>query len=592
MPAPPRAVIGAPSTTSLSGRLWRVAQPPAHAAARLAHSLGVPELLGRILAARGITADAAPGFLAPTLRAMLPDPSCLTDMDRLAARLAQAVIAQQTVGIFGDYDVDGACATTLLADLLAGLGCPVLTHVPDRMTEGYGPNPPALAALVGNGARLVVCVDCGTSANAALASLAGQADCVVLDHHLSPHRPAAVAAIVNPNTPPDQSGLGQLCATGLVFMAGIALLRALRAAGWFATRPEPDLLATLDLVALATVCDMMPLTGLNRAFVAQGLKIMAANKRPGLAALLHLGQAKLPPSTATCGFVLGPRINAGGRIAAPDLGVKLLRAQNPAEADGLAALLDSINRQRQTVEADMQHAAMAQASAQHAAGHAVLLVAASQWHPGVVGIVAGRLKEKFNRPACVAALADGIARGSGRSVPGFDLGAAILAARDAGLLLSGGGHAMACGFAVAESKLPALRAFLDTALAGAAALPAQPPLDIDAILPAEAATLDTAAALARLEPFGPANPEPVLAMPRMTIAYAQTIGRDGTTIRLGLISEAGTRLQAIAFRAANSPLGEALLARATPLTLAGNFRAETYNNQPRATFSVLDAAIA
>ncbi len=586
--------MAAPSLTvaarhSLAGRVWHWRDPPADAVSGLMRGLALPELLARILAGRGITAETAPVFLDPTLRALLPDPARLAGMETLAARLARAVRTRETVGIFGDYDVDGACATALLAGLLRRLGCPVITHVPDRMTEGYGPNAPALAAMVGNGATLVVCVDCGTTADAVLATLAPRADCLVLDHHLAPIRPASVAAIVNPNIPPDTSGLGDLCATGLVFMALVALLRALRAAGQFATLPEPDLRAELDLVALATVCDMMKLTGLNRAFVAQGLKVMAANRRPGLAALLRVAQASLPPGTSTCGFALGPRINAGGRIAAPDLGLKLLLSQDQAEAEGLANLLDSINRKRQTVEAEVQNQAMAAARAQYAAGHPVLLVAGPQWHPGVVGIVAGRLKDAFNRPACVAALADGIARGSGRSVSGLDLGAAILAARAAGLLDHGGGHAMACGFATAEARLPALHAFLNQALAAAASLPAQPDLIVDATLHAAAATPETASALGRLAPFGASNPEPVLAMPRMTVNYAQPVGRDGATLRLSLSDETGARVPAIAFRARGSALGEALLRRDGPLTFAGQFRAETYQGQMKTIFSVIDA---
>jgi single-stranded-DNA-specific exonuclease len=554
--------------------------------------LALPDLLGRILAARGIGLDHAEEFLAPTLRALLPDPSVLHGMDAAADRLAHAVRAGQTVAVFGDYDVDGACAGAVLALFLRALGTTTIGYVPDRLTEGYGPNANALRHLAESGAALIVCVDCGTAAADALASIHNQADVLVLDHHKSDTVPPTAHAVVNPNAPPDTSGLGQLCAAGVTFLTVVATLRALRRAGFFATRKEPDLRDLLDLVALATVCDMMPLAGLNRAFVTQGLKVMARASRPGIAALMRAADSRDPiPSATTCGFVLGPRINAGGRIAQADLGLRLLLAEDPAEAEGLASALDAINRQRQSVEAGILDAALEEADRQCQAGRAVLLIAQPQWHSGVVGIVAGRVKERFNRPSCVAAIADGVARGSGRSVAGHDLGAAITEAQLAGLLLTGGGHAMACGFSAAEVALDRLHDFLDQRLNSAALLPKAADLDLDATLPLGAATLETARQIERLAPFGQGNPEPLFLVPRAQVTYAERLGRDGNTVRVQLRGEDGTKVKAIAFRAGQTSLGEALLARAGPLHLAGHLRAESWNGRAGVSLFVVDAAV-
>ena len=457
----------------------------------IAQRAGVPEVIGRLLAARGIDIDAACHFLEPTLRALLPDPSRLTDMDVAAERLADAVVRGETVGVFGDYDVDGACSSAVTITLLRQLGCTVMHHVPDRMAEGYGPNIPALLSLAERGASLVVCVDCGTAANDALAALAGRAEVVVLDHHKAETTPRAALATVNPNRLDDQSGLSMLCASGVAFLAGVALVRSLRRRGFFAARAEPDLIALLDLVALATVCDVMPLTGVNRALVCQGLKVMGRRARPGVAALLIVAQARATLNAGTCGFVLGPRINAAGRIAEADLGLRLLLCEDPAEAAVLAARLDDVNRQRQEVEAGILDAALREAESRAAAGHAALVVAGADWHPGVVGIVAGRIKERFNRPACVAGVADGIAKGSGRSVPGLDLGAAVIAARQHGILLTGGGHAMAAGFSLPADRLADFTAFLNERLSDAAQLPSAAHLSVEGTLAVAGATTNS-----------------------------------------------------------------------------------------------------
>ncbi len=579
--------------TSLTGRRWLWRNGEDRVGLGIAQRLGLPEVVGRLLAARGVDMETAAHFLDPTLRALLPDPSVLSDMDRAADRLARAVQKSETVGVFGDYDVDGACSAAIMVILLRGLGCRVLTHVPDRLLEGYGPNGPALLQLVQQGATLIVCVDCGTAAAVALAAVQGQADIVVLDHHASDGPPPPVLATVNPNRLDDASGLGGVCAAAIAFLAAIATLRALRRAGFFAGRAEPDLRELLDLVALATVCDVMPLRGLNRALVTQGLRVMARRARPGIAALLEAAAARDLPTAFTCGFALGPRINAAGRISQADLGLQLLLCGDPTEAKALAATLDATNRQRQAVEAEMLEAALEQAAAQSAAGHAAMLVHGAGWHPGVVGIVAGRIKERHNRPACVGALADGLVRGSGRSVAGVDLGSAIMAARQAGLLVTGGGHAMAAGFALHERDLPAFHAFLNERLAHAAALPRVADLPVEGTLAVPGATVDLAQQLARLSPYGNGNEEPVFVLPRAQVVRADRIGKEGATIRAYVQGEGGgPRLKTLLFRARDGALADALLSRSAPLHLAGHLRAEEWNGSITAGFFIADAALA
>ena len=526
------------------------------------------------------------------MRALLPDPSSLTDMDAAAERIAQAVRHGETVGVFGDYDVDGAASAALMIGLLRDLGCKVVFHIPDRLTEGYGPNGPALRDLVAQGARLILCVDCGTAAAEALSVVHNQADVIVLDHHKIDGAPPPIRATVNPNRLDDSSGMGLLCAAAVAFLTAVALIRTLRRQGFFQTRAEPDLLGLLDLVALATVCDVMPLTGLNRALVTQGLKVMARRARPGIAALLDVAQATDPPSAFTCGFALGPRINAAGRISEADLGVRLLLCEDPVEARALAATLDAVNRQRQEVELSMLEAAMAEAQAQSDAGHPALLIAGADWHPGVVGIVAGRIKERFNRPTCVAAIADGIAKGSGRSVSGIDLGGAVIAARQQGILLTGGGHAMAAGFALRAERLADFHAFLNDRLAAAKNLPAAADLTVEAALSVPGATTELAQQVLRLAPFGNANSEPVFVLPRVRVMRADRIGREGATIRAFVEGEGGgVRLKTLLFRAREGALADALLNRdGLPLNLAGHLRAEAWNGRQSAGFFISDAA--
>ena len=578
---------------SLNGRSWVWRTGCDRLGFAIAQRLELPEIVGRILAARDVALDDAADFMAPTLRALLPDPATLADMDAAAARLAHAVRRRETVAVFGDYDVDGACSAAIMTLFLRQLGCAVLPYVPDRLAEGYGPNGPALQRLAAQGATLVVCVDCGTSAHDALSVLSGAADVVVLDHHKAEGPPPPVIATVNPNRLDCRSGLNHLCAAGVAFMTAVATLRLLRRAGDLAGRPELDLMSLLDLVALATVCDVMPLTGLNRALVAQGLRVMGRRTRPGIAALLDVAQrdrARDAPTAMTCGFGLGPRINAGGRISEADLGLRLLLCEDPLDARLLAERLDAVNRQRQTVEAGVLASAIEEADRQMQAGQGVLLVCGEGWHPGVVGIVAGRLRERFHRVSCVGGIVGGVVKGSGRSVPGHDLGAAILAARQSGLLATGGGHAMAAGFSMHPDRHARLHDFLCERLPVAAGAPSRPHLPVEAVVSAEGATLDLAQHLGRLAPFGTANEEPVLVVPDVRVTRADRLGNDGNTLRAFVAGEGGARLKALLFRAGDGKLGQALEDRGGRLHLAGHLRAESWNGTQSVGLCVVDAA--
>ncbi len=576
---------------SALGRAWAWRAADERAGLMLAQRLEVPELVGRLLAARGIGAETAADFLEPKLRALLPDPSVLLDMAAAAARLADAARRAERVAVFADYDVDGACSGALMVLGMRALGCEVSHYVPDRLSEGYGPNAPAIAGLCEAGATLIICVDCGIAAHAALAAAQGRADVVVLDHHKAEGPPPPILAAVNPNRLDCTSGLRQLCAAGVAFLALVALHRELRRTGFFAGRAEPDLMAMLDLVALASVCDVVPLLGVNRALVAQGMRVMARRARPGIAALLDVSGARGDITAYTLGFALGPRINAGGRIAAPDLGLRLLLADDAVEARDMAEKLDAVNRRRQEVEAGVLQDALDQGAAQLAAGHGVLLVRGAGWHPGVVGIIASRLKEKFNRPSLVAGVAEGVAKGSGRSVTGLDLGAAVIYARAKALLLTGGGHAMAAGFSCTEERLPEFHAVLEERLSGATQLPAAGELLIDGALTVRGATVEMAGQIERLAPFGAGNEEPIFALPRARVVKADRVGSEGSVVRAFLEGEDGGRLKAVCFRAKDGPLAGLLLgARGVPLHLAGHLRAERWNDNVTAGFQIVDAS--
>jgi len=576
---------------SLCGRRWRQRGGDDRAGLTLAQRLGVPEILGRVLAARGIEAEGAERFLNPTLRDQLPDPSSLIDMDRAIERLVRAVTAGELIAIFGDYDVDGATSAALLRRFLASVGGRVVVYVPDRMKEGYGPNAPALLRLRSEGVSVAVTTDCGITAHAPLAAAAAAGlDVVVIDHHIGePEIPRAVA-VVDPNRLDEASPHGVLAAVGVAFLLAVGINRALRQAGWYAERAEPDLTRLLDLVALGTICDVVPLTGVNRALVAQGLKVMRSLGNTGIAALAEVAGIGERLDAYHAGFILGPRVNAGGRVGRADAGSRLLATDDAGEAKALAQALHQWNAERRDIEARVLEEAIE--VVERAGSHLPIAFGASEsWHPGVIGIVAGRLKERYNRPACVVALASGIGKGSGRSIAGFALGAAVIAARQAGLLVNGGGHAMAAGFTVAEERLPALRDFLAARIAETAG-PAGlvPELGLDGMLMPAAATPDFVTLLERLAPFGAGNAEPRFAFPAVRVLKADVVG--DAHIRLVLAEPASNqRLKAIAFRCLDSDMGRAFLnGRGQGFHLAGHLRADTWQGRNEVQLLVDDAA--
>jgi single-stranded-DNA-specific exonuclease len=582
---------------SATGRSWRdrLDERGAARALAIAQRHELPELLARILAGRNVDADGVEAFLDPTVRRSMPDPHVLTAMKEAAARIADAVERGECVAIFGDYDVDGATSAAVLARYLHQCGIEPLIHIPDRLFEGYGPNVEAVRGLAARGATLLVCVDCGTTSVEPLHEAKSLGvDVVVIDHHQADESLPPAVAIVNPNRRDDLSGLGHLAAVGLTFMTVVALNRVLRERGyWREGRPEPDLLALLDDVALGTVADVVPLIGLNRAFVAKGLIALRRRERPGHVSLMDVARLAAPPEAWHLGFLLGPRINAGGRIGRADLGVRLLIENDPIEAARIAGELDRLNRERQTIEQDTL--AQAEAEAMAALGleekGAVVVTAAEGWHPGVVGLVAARLKEKFGRPAFAIALEPGgVGTGSGRSIVGVDIGRVVRRAVTEGLLIKGGGHAMAAGVTLRKDALAPLRAFLEAAL-GADVETARRAsgLLIDGAVTAAAANVDLVAMIGRAGPFGSGNPEPVIALPAHTVSYAEEVGQAHVRVRLKAAD--GAAVNGIAFRAAGQKLGAALREhRGRQVHAAGSFAIDRWQGEERVQFKLTDIA--
>ena len=580
---------------SLTGKRWEERLADSRQALALSQQLGLPEIIGRVLAARGVDQDDAARFLNPTLRAYLPDPSAFQDMDRAAARLLRAIEGGEKIAVFGDYDVDGATSSAVLARFFAALGIELQIYIPDRLSEGYGPNAPALKRLKAAGVDLVITVDCGITAFDALAEAAAAGlEVIVVDHHAAEPRLPAAAAVVNTNRLDDVSGQGPLAAVGGAFLVTVALNRALRDAGWYTRngRREPDLLQWLDLVALGTVCDVVPLTGLNRALVAQGLKVMAARRNAGLVALSDVSRIDEKPGTYHAGFLLGPRVNAGGRVGEAPLGARLLTCDDPGEASEIAARLDGYNAERKQIELQVLDQAIRQVE-ETGPGRGLVVAASEGWHAGVIGIVASRLKERFNRPALVVALEGGVGKGSARSVPGVDLGAAVIAARQEGLLINGGGHPMAAGLTVAQEHLNELTAFLDARLARRLAeIDYQPSLGIDGALKPRGATLELLADLERCGPFGVGNVQPRFALPAVRVSKASVVGENHVRCFLGdAKGSGGGSLKAIAFRALDSDLGPALLQTAgLPLHVAGRLQIDRWGGREGVQFIIEDAA--
>ncbi len=553
------------------------------------------DIVGQLLMARGIALSDLPQHRDPSLRNFLPDPSHFADMDRAAERLAEAVISAEKLTIYGDYDVDGATSAALLVRLLRMLGHDADHYIPDRLLEGYGPSGEALLRLGQSGSSLIVTVDCGAMAHEAL-GLAHDAgiDVIVVDHHkCSPELPKAYA-LVNPNRLDEsETGAthGHLAAVGVAFVLAVALVRTLRGRGFFADRPEPDLLSLLDLVALGTVADVAAIRGLNRAFVAQGLKVMAKRRNVGMAALIDASRLTRAPSCSDCGFALGPRINAGGRVGEATLGVRLLTTQDPVEAAAIAQQLSRLNEERRGIEAAVQEAAEEQLAAQH--NRSVIVVAGHGWHPGVIGIVAGRIKEKTGKPALVIALdaEEGLGKGSGRSITGVDLGAAIIDATKAGLLVKGGGHAMAAGLTVAEDQLEAFSDWLEERLAGPVSRAAsQQVLRLDLALAPRGLTPELVETLEQAGPFGMGWPGPRIAVGPVRLVKADIVGTDH--LRVIASGDDGASFKAIAFRAAETTLGQTLLhgAKGRKLWLAGRPKLDDWGARPAAELHLEDAA--
>ncbi|EKF41030.1 single-stranded-DNA-specific exonuclease RecJ [Nitratireductor indicus] len=579
---------------SARGLAWehRLDQRGENIALAIAQNHGIPDIVARVLAGRGVGQDDAERFLAPTIRDLLPDPASLTDMEAAAARLAEAIRRGERVAIFGDYDVDGAASSAMMKRFLAHYGIEAEIYIPDRIFEGYGPNPDAMRELVQRGASLIVTVDCGVnSVEAVAAANAAGADVVVLDHHqVGGELPPAVAS-VNPNREDDLSGQGHLCAAGVVFLALVQTVKELRRQG--ATKTPPDLLSMLDLVALATVCDVVPLVGVNRAFVVKGLLAARQMLTPGLAALARVSRIGEPLNPYHFGFLIGPRINAGGRIGNAALGSNLLATNDPAEAASIAETLDRLNTERQDMETVMLAEARAEADAELLSGEgpAVLVTASERWHPGIVGLIASRLKDHARRPTFAIAFdPSGKGTGSGRSIPGFDLGKLVREAVSEGLLVKGGGHAMAAGITVERAKLGALRAFFeDRAATAVKSLRDAESLKIDAALSADGAGLALLDELEKAGPYGSGHPTPVVALPRHRLNDARIVGNGH--IRIELRSQTGARLEGIAFRAAETDLGNFLFkSRGAIVHAAGTLAVNHWNGNRRVQLRLQDAA--
>lgn len=595
LPAENDLVLGV--LRSFNGRAWRFRVADERAALALAQGTGLDAVTARVLIGRDISIDTVDRFLNPSLRADMPDPAVLRDMAAAAARLADAVMRDEEVAVFGDYDVDGATSSAVLLRYFKAIGRRLRLYVPDRQLEGYGPNTPALELLARQGVRLVIAVDCGTLAFQPFAAArAAGLDIVVSDHHQAEPLLPEVCALVNPNRLDDDSGLGQLAAVGVTFLLVVALNRELRRRNFFEGRPAPDLMALLDLVALGTVADVVPLVGLNRTFVTQGLKVMAGRGNVGLAALMDVARIDTAPTAYHLGYLLGPRVNAGGRVGQADLGAQLLATDDPDFAAAIAARLDALNRERQAIEKEVEAAAVEAVEARLARSNGpgpLVLAAGEGWHPGVIGIVASRLKERYRRPTFVlSVLDDGRAKGSGRSIPGIDLGAAVAAARAMGLIDEGGGHAMAAGITLPAGRLAELEDFwagrfetlVDQALA-------RDGLKIDAALGLAGINGDLVTRLSQVAPFGQGNPEPRFVLPSIRIAHAAPMGKGH--LRLRLEDAGGRSAEAVAFRSGDGAVVEGLAAaaaRGVPVHLAGHVRAEIWQGRSRLRLFIEDAA--
>ncbi len=579
---------------SAAGQVWKFRPSDDRLVLAMCQRHGLPDILARLLVARGVTLEDVPNYLEPRLRDLLPDPSCLTDMDKAAERLALAVERDEKIAVFGDYDVDGATSSAVLSRYFGALGKQLRVYIPDRQKEGYGPNIDAFRQLQDEGHNLIVTVDCGTMAHETLgaAHVAG-IDVIVADHHQTGGGLPTCFALVNPRRADDTSGLGHLAAVGVTFLLVIAVNRALRRSGYFDTRDEPDVLGLLDMVALGTVCDVVPLQGLNRALVRQGLTVAAQTSNEGIRALARVSRAAAQMGTYEFGFQLGPRLNAGGRVGEASLGVRLLSTESSEEASGFAMRLDDLNTERRAIEAGVLSEAMHDAENKipaHNASPPYFLTAREGWHPGVIGIVAGRIKDKFHRPSFVIALDEtGLGKGSARSISGIDVGRLIAGAVDRGLIEAGGGHAMAAGLTLRADQMAGFEAYLTEELGGLA-LDGPRDLWLDASLSPAAANTDLLELINKAGPFGAGNAEPRLVFPAVRVVQSDIVG-DGH-VRCILAGREGGRLKAIAFSSVPEDV-RALLTKPPSLChIAGFLRADNWNGRHDVQLMVHDAAYA
>ena len=579
-------------TRSAAGQVWSMSMVDDRQVLALSQRLGLPDIMCRLLAVRHIGADQAAAYLDPKMRDLLPDPSCLSDMDKAAERLAQAIVDAEPVAVFGDYDVDGATSSALLLRFWQACGREMRAYIPDRTKEGYGPNEAAFQQLDSEGYKLIVTVDCGTMAHEVLAAAQARGqEVIVADHHQTGGGLPTCYALINPRRADDTSGLGHLAAVGVTFMLLVAVNRSLRQSGFFEGKQAPDLMQLLDLVALGTVCDVVPLEGVNRAFVRQGLNVMAQGSNLGVQKLAQVARASAPWGTYQLGFQLGPRVNAGGRVGQSDLGVRLLSTQSAEEAAGLAQRLDDFNTQRRAIEGEVQDQATRNIEALLQSQNALppyILQVGEGWHAGVIGIVAGRLKDKYNRPSFVIAMdADGLGKGSARSVSGIDIGQLVAGAVDGGLIEAGGGHAMAAGVTLTRDQLSGFEAYLSERL-GDMALDAPRQLRLDATLTPRGATRDLWEQLQQAGPFGAGNPEPRFVLPAVRIVQQSVVG--GGHVRCIFSGAEGGRLKAMAFASVPEEVRMLLQTTRGPLHIAGFLRADDWNGRRDVQFMVHDAA--
>ncbi|MDX2073344.1 MAG: single-stranded-DNA-specific exonuclease RecJ [Alphaproteobacteria bacterium] len=574
---------------SVSGRTWQLREAELRQVMAISQQHGLSQNLAQLLVVRGVALEDVEDFLNPSLKNSLPDPSHLLDMDKAVARIAQAINARETIAIWGDYDVDGATSSALLRRYFRALGMEPLVHIPDRMKEGYGLNAPGLLALRARGAALAISVDSGTlSFEPIEKAVEAGLDVIVVDHHLGEAKRPKACALVNPNRLDETSPHRHLAAVGVAFLLLVALNKKLREEGFFTDIKEPDLRQWLDIVALGTICDVVPLVGVNRALVAQGLKVMGGRGNVGMRAVMDAAGLDERPGVYHAGYVIGPRINAGGRVGKSDLGVHLLSTEDPAEAVRIAHELNQYNAERKAIESLIQQEADALADAMDDS-FPIMVVAGKGWHSGVIGIVAGRLKERFRKPVAVIGIEGGIGKASARSVSGMDFGAAVIAAKEEGLLLAGGGHAMAAGFTVAEEKIPALTEFLCTRLSSQVHhLAREHIMPVDLALSIGGATPETAMEIEKMGPFGQGNFSVRVMLQSVVNLRPERVGEHHVKTLLTHRSS-NAKLSAIAFRCAENPLGQAILnSRGQEIDVVGQLRLQEWQGRPQMSLMIED----